>query len=165
MKILALDLGTQTGWALHNGECLVGSGTQKFDVRRGESPGMRFVRFVRWLQEMTLLTHSDSRGDETKAVPLVNLIAYEAPHHRGGAATEIACGFSTRIHELCARYEIQHASVHTATLKKHATGFGKASKEAMKLNAFKVWGIDVKTDDEADALAVLAWALEESEGS
>ena len=38
--ILALDLGTRTGWALaEHGR--VESGVHVFDVQRGESPGMR----------------------------------------------------------------------------------------------------------------------------
>jgi hypothetical protein len=42
MAILALDLGTRTGWApAEHGR--VESGVQVFDVRRGESPGMRPV--------------------------------------------------------------------------------------------------------------------------
>jgi len=84
MKILALDLGTKTGWALAEND-RTESGVQVFDVRRGESPGMRYLRFNRWLEELT------------GATPKPDLIAYEQPHHRGGAATEIAAGFSTRV--------------------------------------------------------------------
>lgn len=37
-KLLALDLGTHTGWAILSG-AKPDSGVQVFDVRRGESPG------------------------------------------------------------------------------------------------------------------------------
>ena len=48
MKILALDLATLTGWASSVGRT---SGVQVFDVRRGESPGMRFLRCRAWLRD------------------------------------------------------------------------------------------------------------------
>mgnify|MGYP003576292050 CR=1 FL=1 len=150
MRILALDLGTKTGWALWDGE-RIESGVQIFALERGESPGMRFLRFNAWLNQMSL-------GLE--------LVAYEKPHHRGGAATEIACGFSTRVHELCARRRIEYASVHTATLKKFAVGRGNADKDMILEAAFQRWrnqfpqeeALHRGLDDQADALWVLEWA-------
>ena len=47
-SILALDLGSTCGWALRPDGRLE-SGVQVFDLKRGESPGMRFVRFSAWL--------------------------------------------------------------------------------------------------------------------
>jgi hypothetical protein len=49
MKVLALDLATKSGWATNVGRQ---SGVQTFDVKRGESPGMRFLRCRAWLGEM-----------------------------------------------------------------------------------------------------------------
>ena len=49
MNILALDMATKTGWAMNVGRQ---SGIQTFDVRRGESPGMRFLRCRGWLNGM-----------------------------------------------------------------------------------------------------------------
>lgn len=149
MRILALDLGTRTGWALaENGR--VESGVQVFDVKRGESPGTRYLRFNRWLDE---LAPADATGCT------LGLIAYEAPHHRGGAATEIAAGFSTRVQEFCARHGIEQAAVHSATLKKWTTGRGNAKKPDMLTAVCRRWK-QVADDDEADAIAVLYYALE-----
>ncbi len=47
--ILALDLGTTTGWALRTRDGAVTSGTQSFRPQRFEGGGMRFLRFKRWL--------------------------------------------------------------------------------------------------------------------
>ena len=151
--ILALDLGTRCGWAMaaptfagsieHR---LLESGVQIFDVKRGESPGMRYLRFRRWLED---ITPSDC-----------SLIAYENFHMRGGAATEIAAGLVTRVQELCALRGIQHAAVHSASLKKFATGRGNADKAAMLAAVAQRWKA-VESDDEADAIAVLYWALAE----
>ena len=68
VKILALDLATNTGWAHSDGA----SGVQSFKPRRGDSPGMRYLNLRAWL----------SRVQE---VAPIELIVYEQPHHRGGA--------------------------------------------------------------------------------
>ena len=140
MNILALDLGTNTGWARGGDEPRIESGVQLFDVRRGESPGMRYLRFNVWLQEIG-------------AWP--QLIVYEQTHNRGGAATEVAAGFATRVQEFCAARGIEHAAVHSGTLKKFATGHGNAKKPEMVQAAQKLKP-GVTDDNEADAL----WLLE-----
>ena len=146
MKILALDLATKTGWALRsNGH--VESGVQVFDLKRGESPGMRFVRFRRWLYQML---ESFEAGD---------VVAFEQAHHRGGAATQLCVGMSTRVLEACAELGLEHTSVHSATLKKFATGSGRASKEEMLATARARWP-EVKTHDEADARHLLQYVVE-----
>lgn len=147
MKILALDLATKTGWAalVNDG---VESGVQMFDVRRGESPGMRFLRFNRWLDTML----------ET-VVP--DLVVYEQNFRRGGAATEIAAGFSTRVQEATARRGVEHATVAVGTLKKWATGNGGSKKPAMMARAAELYpNVPILDDNHADALLILAWAEE-----
>jgi Holliday junction resolvasome RuvABC endonuclease subunit len=145
--ILALDLGTRTGWALWDGS-RTESGVQVFDLKRGESPGMRFVRFNGWLSSWAPNGHRPA------------LVAYEQTHHRGGAATEIAAGFATRIQEFCARHGIEHTAVHSATLKKWTTGKGNADKRAMVAAVARRWKA-VEDDNEADAIALLHYALGE----
>lgn len=147
MNILALDLGTTTGWATNaNGRIEVG--VQQFDVKRGESPGMRYLRFRNWLEEIYTCLSS------------LDVIAYEQTHNRGGAATEVAAGFSTRVQEFCAQKNIDHIAVHSGTLKKFWTGSGRAGKQEM-IEAAKKRNLSPQDDNEADALAVLHWALEE----
>jgi len=144
VRLLALDLGIRMGWALWDGARLE-SGVQLFDLKRGESPGMRYLRFRRWLEEV-------GAG--------VQLIVYEAAHHRGGAATEIAAGFTTRVQEFCAARGLEHASVHTATLKKWTTGKGNADKAAMLEAVVRRWTA-CQDDNEADAIALAYYALAE----
>lgn len=161
MYIAGLDLGTSTGWALYSAETGIVSGTEEFKVGRGESPGMRYVRFRGWLKELT----RDALNKPSEKV----VIAYEQPHHRGGASTEILVGFSTCVQELCAVQGFNHTSVHTATLKKFATGHGRANKLEMAKAAEKYFthysvpqDFDSnKGDDEADALWVLAYVADE----
>lgn len=150
--VLALDPGTHCGWALADGRRLLEYGQESFDVRRGSSPGMRWIEFRRWLSEWF----------RTGREYAPNLIAYEQAHHRGGAATQVAYGFTTRIEEFAASQGAEYVAVHTATLKKFMTGHGRADKAAMERAALKRWALDPElpiTEHEADALCVLGWAV------
>lgn len=149
MRILALDLGTFLGWALCDEHGTIESGVQDFSLKRGESPGFRFLRFNGWMRQWA--------PDGWRPA----LIVYEAAHHRGGAATEIACGFSTRVQEFCSRHGIEHAAVHSATIKKWFTGKGNADKALMRLAAKNRFKIKAEDDNEVDALALLHYALAE----
>ena len=50
--------------------------------------------------------------------------------------------------------------MHSATIKKHATGKGNAGKDAV-IAAMRAAGFKPSDDNEADALALLAWALDQ----
>jgi hypothetical protein len=47
--ILALDLGTTTGWAIRSFDGLITSGTVSFKPGRYDGGGMRYLRFTNWL--------------------------------------------------------------------------------------------------------------------
>ncbi len=146
MKILALDLGTHTGWALSlaDGPMFRTSGVQVFDVRRGESPGMRFLRLHRWLVDFP---HRPE------------LVVYEQAIRQGGAATAVALGFEAHLLSWCAQFGVQHAPVNLQTLKKWTTGHGGAGKGAMVAAVSRRFGTALDLDDnEADAVALLEYA-------
>ena len=148
MKILGLDLATRTGWSIFDDGRLVEWGMQDFSVGRGESPGMRYLKFRVWLDNVVKLSE-------------VDLVVYEQAHMRGGAATEVLVGLCTRVQEIAAGWKIDHATVHTATLKKHATGNGRAEKADMIAAAQKKWpalGAGHLDDNIADAIWVGDWA-------
>jgi len=145
VNLLAIDPGTRCGWASSSGG-RVESGVQEFQLGRGDSPGMRFIRFNAWLVELVDLTKP-------------GLIVYERPHMRGGFATDLLIGLSTRIQELCAARGIEHEAVHSATLKKSATGICRADKAAMVGAARERFERSVKDDNEADALMLLDYAM------
>lgn len=158
MNVLALDLGTRTGWAL-SASGRIESGVHTFDVKRGESPGMRYVRFNAFLRDFCVL----------RVIP--DLVIYEQTHNRGGAATEVAAGFATRVQEWAASYGKQHTALHSATLKKFTTGSGRGDKGDMLAAAVqKRWLAHraedhVKIDDnEVDAVCLLQYALAEIVG-
>ena len=54
--ILALDLGTTTGWAVRTFDGLITSGTVCFRPGRFDGGGMRYLRFTNWLTEIDRLS-------------------------------------------------------------------------------------------------------------
>ena len=147
--ILALDLATKTGFSYRSLTGRIEYGEQDFSLKRGDSPGMRYVRFNAWLREMLDFLRPD-------------IVVYEQAHNRGGAPTEVLNGLTTRVQEAVAlRENCEHQSVHSGTLKKFATGNGRASKEDMVAFAAAVTTGESYTnitDNEADAIALLLYA-------
>src|SRR5437764_9451355 len=82
LTILALDLGTTTGWALHSRDGLITSGTENFKPQRFEGGGMRFLRFKRWLGEL-----------KVSAEGVDAVFFEEVRHHAGVDAAHIYGGF------------------------------------------------------------------------
>lgn len=149
MTIIALDCASKTGWAIIKDGRIIESGVQDFTKRRGESNGLMFLRFRKWLTDLI------------EAIGKVQVLAYEAAHHRGGAATEICVNLTGRVQEIAQQEEAECASVHTNTLKKWACGDGKAAKENMMAIAKIRLGRDPIDDNEADATLIGLWAWEQ----
>ena len=143
MKILAIDSGTKTGWAT-NDTAMV-SGIQDFSLKRGESPGMRFLMFQKWILNMLETIKPD-------------MVIYERAHHRGGAPTEVGVGLTTQLQAGCTAMEIEYVALHSKTLKKYATGKGNASKDAM-MEAATEKGWTYQDHNECDALWLLDYAI------
>lgn len=146
--ILALDLGTKTGWAIHGLDGTITSGTEQFKPQRFEGGGMRFLRFKRWLNE--LLSASDH----------INAVFFEeVRRHAGVDAAHAYGGFMGHLTAWCELHNIPYQGVPVGTIKKHATGKGNAGKDEMIEAAVKR-GFTPADDNEADALALLCWAVE-----
>ena len=147
MNILALDLGSNCGFAVKRGG-FIESGVVNFTPKARESKGMRFVRFSVWLEEIL---------DAQKP----SLVVYEMAHNRGGSATEVLNGMVAFVQAECEKREIDYTSVHSGTLKKFAIGKGNASKELMVSEARKRLKKDLEDDNEADALWIMEWSKKE----
>ena len=146
--ILALDLGTTTGWALAQTDAQISSGSQSFKPQRFEGGGMRFLRFKRWLTDIKQCS-SD-----------ISLIVFEeVRRHAGVDAAHVYGGFMGQLTAWCEHHQIPYEGVPVGTIKKHATGKGNASKEQM-IQAMQARNHSVTDDNEADALALLYWAIE-----
>ena len=145
--ILALDLGTTTGWALAGPGAHRTSGTQTFKPGRFEGGGMRYLRFKGWLTEM-----------QQCADPLGWVVFEEVRRHASTDAAHVYGGFLATLTAWCEHHQIPYQGVPVGTIKKHATGWGNAGKPEM-LGAMRARGFQPADDNEADALALLDWAL------
>ena len=145
--ILALDLGTHTGWALRGRDGAITSGTISFRPGRFEGAGMTFLRFRGWLEEIAGL----ARGLDT-------VVFEEVRRHAGTTAAHIYGGFLAHLTAWCEHERVPYRGVPVGTITRHATGTGNAVKEAV-IAAMTAKGHAPADDNEADALAILHWAL------
>jgi hypothetical protein len=145
-RLLALDLGTSTGWAVREPGGAILHGVADFSTGRFEGGGMRYLRFTRWLDEM--------RGDGIGAIWFE-----EVRRHAGTSAAHVYGGLMASLTAWAELRGIPYAAVPVGTIKKHATGKGNAGKDAM-IAAARARGFWPASDDDADALAILHWAIE-----
>ena len=140
--ILALDLGSVAGWALIQGGRVEGWGQEEF-------PGDRHKRlwaFQAWLNKFMVERPLD-------------VIAYERPFTRGLGATRSLWGMAGIVdawsHGLGSIGQGGAAiDIVPSTLKKWATGSGRAEKWEMIAAAHK-WAPDLGNNDEHAADAIV----------
>lgn len=146
-KILALDLGTTTGWALRLSDGTLTSGVVNFKPQRFEGGGMRYLRFRRWLNEL-----KQTDGD-------IHAVYFEeVRRHAGVDAAHAYGGLLAHLTAWCEHHNIAYQGVPVGTIKKFATGKGNANKAQM-IDAVQEWGHAPADDNEADALAIMHWAI------
>lgn len=142
--LLALDLGTKCGWACHTDTGLK-SGTQSFATDRFSGGGMRYLKFERWLNEL----------------PTPSQIVYEEVRcHAATDAAHVYGGLMAILTKWCESRGIPYCAVPVGTIKKHWTGKGNADKKMMIDEAVKR-GFNPTDDNEADAIALLSYWLEQ----
>lgn len=149
-KILALDLGTKTGWAIKS-QNQITSGTIEFKPSRFEGGGMRYLRFQKWLEEINQLTGG------------IDLVYFEeVRRHLGVDASHAYGGFLAYLTGWCEEKnpKIPYLGIPVKAIKKHITGNGNSKKEVV-IEAVKKLGFNPKDDNEADALALLHLVMNE----
>jgi Holliday junction resolvasome RuvABC endonuclease subunit len=145
--ILALDLGQSTGWALRTADGVITSGTVQFRPSRFEGGGMVYLRFRAWLQEV----------DET-AGGIGAVFFEEVRRHVGTAAAHAYGGYLAHLTAWAEALKVPYEGVPVGTIKRHATGKGNAGKDEV-IAAMRARGFAPADDNEADALALLDWAV------
>ena len=149
--ILALDLGTTTGWALST-TGFITSGTASFRPSRYDGGGVRYLRFRHWLDQ--LFDHDR---------PLDAVYFEEVRRHIGTDAAHIYGGFLACLTAWCEERDIAYQGVPVGTIKRFITGKGNADKGAV-IEAVRQRGHTPTDDNEADAIAILLWAIETKGG-
>jgi hypothetical protein len=152
MTLLALDLGTTTGWALRSHDNLVTSGTVSFRPGRFDGGGMRYLRFTNWLGEL-------DRHNGFSAIYFE-----EVRRHVGTDAAHVYGGLMATLTAWAELRGVPYQGVPVGTIKRHATGKGNANKDAM-MAAARARDFSPADDNEADAIALLFWAIETNGGA
>lgn len=146
VNILALDLGTKLGWAVRARDGAVWHGTEVFTPRKSWTPGQR------WLRARSFVTDLVVRHQ-------VHAIAYEdVKRHAGTDAAHAYGAFLCLVQMVADSHRAALMPVGVGTIKKHWTGKGNADKAAMEAQA-RARGFRPESDNDADALAILHWAV------
>lgn len=140
-RILALDPGLRLGWAVGDGKCIITCTHNLFEV--AGNTGRVLACLEAWLADMV----SEHRP---------TLIVYEAPVKFGGG-WQLRAGMAAIIRLVAYRSDVAVIEVSPSAIKKHATGNGRADKEAMiEAATAKRWS--AVNEHEADALWLLDYA-------
>lgn len=147
--ILALDLGTTTGFAI-GGKGHVISGIWGLKPSRYDGGGMRYVKFRAKLDELY------------RSSPFDMVFYEEVRRHAGTDAAHVYGGLMGHLTEWCESKKIPYAAEPVGSIKKFWTGKGNADKDMMIAEA-KRRGFSPIDDNEADALALFHMKIEEVE--
>lgn len=140
--IVGLDLGGNFGYAVldHDGN-LETSGYWKLGTRCGESLYRCFFN----LQELFTVYAPSAVGYEQVFGMGKGHSSRFSAHAYGGYEAIVL--MASHLHGI---QRIEKIAV--ATIKKVATGYGKAEKFELQSRALEIWGVDPESSDEADAI-------------
>lgn len=143
---LALDLGSDTGWAVARADGRMESGTENFTPRpsRHEGPGVRWIRFYAWLL------------DVKQANPDLERVVYEKVigHGPGAFAGNVYGGFLANLEAFVEKHHLELQGFAVPTIKKQFAGHGRAQKSDV-IAACRALGFKPQNHNEADAIALL----------
>lgn len=148
VNLLALDLGTNCGWAVAKRDGRMDYGTQVFPVKG--RPGARWAAFRAWLSKT--ITDCD-----------IHVAYYEdVRRHLGTDAAHVYGGFLAMVEMVCAQHRVRLVKVGVGQAKKVWTGNGRAKKADMITAANKRgFRVALDEDDTADALAIATYGIGE----
>lgn len=147
-RILSIDMGKACGW------CFALNGVP---TKWGTDPIVEdeiTTRLQRWRD---WLSYQIKRFEPS-------YIVYEKPFLSMSVASQSLLQREGILLLLASDHEIPIQGVAVSKLKKVTTENGRASKEEMIKSIRFLFGADVRTDHEADALACIVWALKNLEG-
>ena len=141
MNLLAFDLGLKWAWAYGNKDSVIFSSETLGKENRELTLGAQLSKLICELPDFP------------------DAILYEHAFHQQGYALDVWYPLVGILREVAQANELPIIRVSAKTIKKHTTGNGNAGKDAM-ISAMKSKGYNVKTDDEADALALLLYVID-----
>lgn len=158
-RVIAIDPGTTFGWAVGSVEedaggyvnagkggrsrarFLIASGSERVNADK-KFPGRRYEHLRMHLRDLFYIYGA------------AILYVYETPHQSGRLAAEYHFGMIATIQAEASRLPAEVLAVHSSTLKKYATGNGRAEKPDMLRAATRLVGpqYELSGHDEADAI-------------
>lgn len=156
-KILALDLGTKTGWAINFRSTVTPLytvyGIKDFSNKRFEGGGMRYLKFREWIKHIF-------SSNFLKSTSPIDEVYFEEVNHSGWKnSAAVYGGFLATLTSWCEEHKIPYQGVPVKTIKKFITGNGNADKLAV-IEAVKARGFEVEDHNIADAIALLSYVIE-----
>lgn len=158
--ILALDLGTKTGFAVGTTDGatpeapypFVSRGSWSLKPGKFDGGGMRAVRFTEHLDKLM------------KAIPFERVVFEAVRAHKGVDAAHIYGGLMMTLQAWCEGQTppVPYEGVGVGAIKKFATGRGNANKGEMLLAVERLGFPCDGDEDQADAVALLLLKLEEA---
>ena len=128
------------------------SGTVSFKPSRYDGGGIRYLRFRGWLEGIA------ADGGRIGAIHFEEVRA-----HAGTDAAHVYGGLLATLTAWCEQHGIAYQGVPVGTIKRFIAGKGNADKAAV-IAAVRARGFNPTDDNEADALAILLWAIETQGG-
>ncbi len=150
MRVLALDLGMHTGYAIGDGTSAPQSGTMHWKGNGFEGSGVAFLRFQDWLRQT--VTENE-----------IGRVAFEEVRRHPGGGTKAAHAFGgwlAIVGVVCEGLGVPYSGAGVGAIKKHGAGSGNATKQDM-IAAANARGWETQDDNEADALWLLDLVLTE----
>jgi len=170
MSLLALDLGSKCGWAIRSLDGKLHSGFWSLVPSEKSPDNTRWLPLWRNLMRLhgehriTVvafeLVMSHGRPGETKKAecPSCRRVIEMPMNAQNVLAAQVYGGLKAVLEMWCDFHDLPWHSVHVGTLKKFATGSGRATKRDMVSWAKLRWPEQrVHGDDQADALHILDW--------
>lgn len=155
MRLLTLDLATNIGWAARSDSGRISHGVYRLPST-GKNVGAFLDKFDLWLSDM-VTTHQPQR--------LLYETPWVGPQTSQDTARKLLClgGFTEFI---CHRREVDCWEANNASVRAHFIGKGRGERGELKrltIAKCRERGWAPKSDDDADALAMLSFAMAEWE--
>ncbi len=151
MNILAIDIGTTTGWARTDRNGAISGGSESFAAKRLEAAGQRWLKFRAFLGEQRVA------AGEIHAIYYEEVMMHGTRQQPNTIAAHVYGGFLACLEMWCVANNVPLRRVGVSQVKKHWTGRGNANKGDM-VAAAKAKGFHPVDDNHADALAILSLA-------
>lgn len=109
---------------------------------------MAFLRFNHWLSELAEISG-----------PIGAVFFEEVRAHAGTLAAHVYGGFLAHLEAWAEFRDVPYQGVPVGTIKRFIAGKGNADKQTV-IAAVKARGFSPADDNEADAISILLWAIE-----